>query len=158
MQLMRGDDCIVKLFAPDELVEKIDHWVAQSDNEIEEGRLILLADDSQTVRDLNKYILEDAGFTVETYETGLKIFVDLGNHQPCLIILDVKIPELDGYETCEKICSEFPQLKFPILFFTSAQTQEDIRRVTEVGGNEYVSKSLAAEVLVERVKPGPKSK
>lgn len=92
---------IIKPFAPDKLIEKIDHWVAQSANEVPEERLILLADDSQTVRDLNKYILEDSGFTVKAYETGLKLVADLDNQNPCLIILDVQMPKLGGYETCE---------------------------------------------------------
>ncbi|WP_135081612.1 response regulator [Terasakiella sp. SH-1] len=60
-------------------------------------------------------------------------------------------PKLNGLKTCKKIRLEWEQLTCPILFFTSQASSETIRDIRQMGGDDYINKSLPPNVLAERV-------
>ena len=61
------------------------------------------------------------------------------------------MPDLDGFATCQKIGAEFPDLKAPIIFFTSHKGKQMEQKADEAGANGFFSKSLPPEELVEQV-------
>ena len=111
----------------------------------------MLADDSRTIRKLASFALEKAGFAVEGYENGLGLVLGLERAKPSLIILDVEMPDLDGFETCQKIRTEFPSLQAPIIFFSSHKGKKMEQLAEDAGANGYFSKSMPPEELVEQV-------
>ena len=156
-----GDEFIIKPFEPAKLVALLDHWVSKTtgwdasevahDANRHEKR-VMFADDSRTVRKMVTMVLEKAGFTVDGYESGIGLISALDEKaQPKVIILDVEMPELDGFGTCEKIRKDFPDLTAPIIFFTSHNTDENNTLAELVGGNGFSSKSLPPAELVMQV-------
>ncbi len=155
-----GDDFIPKPFSPDKLIERIDQWVSKktgfdvgevTHDPSHQNELVLIADDSRTVRKMITMVLGKAGFTVEGHESGHDLIRALNEKAPALIILDVEMPDLDGFGTCEQIRRGFPDLTTPILFFTSHNTEENLTLTELVGGNGFLSKSNSPAKLVEVV-------
>ncbi|SCA56168.1 hypothetical protein MTBPR1_20016 [Candidatus Terasakiella magnetica] len=154
-----ADEFIVKPFQPNSLIERIDYWAkedthwALNENENQKGDnpLIMIADDSEHFRKMVSLILQNAGFHVEAYEDGFDLICNLEGKEPKVIVLDMEMPKLNGLDTCKKIRLEWEQLNCPILFFTSQASSETIRNIREIGGNDYVNKSLPPDVLAERV-------
>ena len=155
-QMVGGDEFLVKPFAPDKLLERIDHWAGI---EIQEdayspdtaAKLVMFADDSKTMRLGVSKVLSEVGFTVEAFESGIELVEALDTHTPMLIILDLIMPDMSGFDTCKMIRRTRPELEVPILFFTSSVDPDNVSNARMVGGNDFVKKSLPPDVLVERV-------
>ena len=155
-QMVGGDEYIVKPFAPDKLLERIDHWTGiqtQTEEYIpDEGhKLVMFADDSKTIRLGVKKVLSEVGFHVEGYETGMDLIRALEKKNPALIILDINMQDMDGFDTCRMFRRTWPDMNIPVLFFTSSVEPDNVTQAREAGGDDFVKKSLPPDVLVERV-------
>ena len=96
------------------------------------AQTLLVVDDSRTVRVQIQRILSNAGYEVITAENGLQA-IELLRHDPSLMILDVVMPELDGYGVCEKLEQQGePYSQLPIVFLTSVDSH-----ALELLGREY---------------------
>lgn len=117
------------------------------------ARRVLVVDDSITTRTLEKSILESAGFRVTTASDGLDAFLKLRNSSFDVIISDVQMPNMDGFELAAKVRSD-PQLKdTPVILVTSLESDEDRRKGIEVGANAYLTKStFDQENLLETIR------
>lgn len=159
-QEVGGDEFIAKPFAPDKLIEKFDYWVDKTttwdaggitSKANRQDKLILMADDSQTIRTMATMVLEKAGFKVESFESGLGLLFELDHSTPSVIVLDVEMPVMNGFETCHKIREDFPDLTTPVLFFTSREQEDNLVYATEAGADGYILKSSPPDRLVEQV-------
>ncbi len=159
-QEVGGDEFILKPFAPDKLIEKLDQWVKKtttwdaSQIKLEQSRsnkLVMMADDSRTIRAMVTMVMKKAGFTIECYESGLALLIALEEKSPSIVILDVEMPIMDGFETCQKIREDFPNLTTPILFFTSRDSEDNLVYAEEAGADGYILKSMPPMKLVEKV-------
>lgn len=114
---------------------------------------ILIVDDEVHIRVLLKQTLEDfedAGIELLSAGDGLEAWDVVRAERPDLIILDVMMPGLSGYEICERIKSS-PDLSNAYVIMLTAKGQEaDRRRSIEVGANEYVTKPFDPDYLIER--------
>ncbi len=113
---------------------------------------VLIVDDEKDVREILEYNISKAGYEVFTAENG-KIALDIIKEQnPHLIILDVMMPVLDGYETCREI-RKLPNNKKTIIIFLSARN-EDYSQIAgfEAGGDDYVTKPINPKVLLSKIK------
>ncbi|NWG17221.1 MAG: response regulator transcription factor [Chloroflexi bacterium] len=110
---------------------------------------ILIADDEQGILDTVRAYLVEAGFQVVTAKTGREALFVFRHEQPNLVILDVMMPEMDGWQTARLIRKES---HVPLLFLTARV--DDIDQVTglEIGADEYVTKPFSPRVLVARVR------
>ena len=113
------------------------------------SRKILIADDEQQILDTVRAYLENAGFQVITARTGREALFTFRHEQPDLVILDVMMPEMDGWETARLIRRESD---VPLIFLTARV--EDVDQVTglEIGADEYITKPFSPRVLVARVR------
>lgn len=94
---------------------------------------ILVADDSKTVRTIVSTILSDAGYEVILASDGAKALELAHSNRPSLAILDIVMPEMDGYAVCEKLQDMgSPWSEMPIVFLTSVKSQ-----ALKVLGSEY---------------------
>jgi len=117
-------------------------FVKQIDAEKEKGKKsVLVVEDSITSRMLLKNILETAGYQVETAIDGLEGFTKLKEENFDLVLSDVDMPRMNGFDLTTKIRSDEILLEKPIVLVTSLSKREDRERGMEVGANAYIVKS-----------------
>ena len=116
------------------------------------GKQILIVDDDVVNLYTMMRQLEDLTVSVSCFNKGAEVLEYLQQgHLPELIILDVMMPELDGFEVCEILRERFSKEALPILFLTALSRPEDMARAFEVGGNDYLSKPVQRAELWARV-------
>lgn len=114
-----------------------------------EARL-LVVDDEPNIRDLLATSLRFAGFEVFTAATGNEAIREATEHQPDLVVLDVMLPDMDGFTVTRRLRDRGEQ--YPILFLTAKdETQDKVNGLT-VGGDDYVTKPFSLEEVVARIR------
>ncbi|MGQ4911364.1 MAG: response regulator transcription factor [Candidatus Thorarchaeota archaeon] len=112
---------------------------------------ILVVDDETVTTDLAKAFLEKNGFAVVIAEDGQEAIRVAEQEMPDLILLDVMLPSIDGFEVCRRLKGgKFANI--PILMFTARGFSSDIERGREVGADEYIVKPFSGRALVATIK------
>ena len=111
---------------------------------------ILVVDDEQSISDLISTSLRFVGFEVRTAATGQEALRVAEEFKPNAMVLDVMLPDLNGFEVCEKIRNEGQDIG--VLFLTAKDTVEDKVYGLTRGGDDYMTKPFSLEELVARVK------
>ncbi len=111
---------------------------------------ILLAEDEKSLREGIKLNLELEGYEVEAVCDGAEAIKTFGNQRFTLIILDIMMPGLNGFEVCEKI--RLSDTETPILFLTAKDTSKDKVQGLKIGADDYITKPFNLEELLLRVK------
>lgn len=104
-------------------------------------RRLLVVDDSITTRELIRSILEDAGYEVEAAVDGLDAMAKLSGGKFDLIVSDVEMPGMDGYELCRSIRNDPSYKEIPLVFVTARSSEQERRRGIEVGAQAYIVKN-----------------
>lgn len=113
---------------------------------------ILLIDDNRKNLQLIEAVLEPEGFQILMAESGAEAFSLLEHVHPDLILLDIMMPEMSGFEVCE-IIKQDPQLAdIPIIFLTSLSNTESIEQAFELDAVDYISKPFNYSELLARVR------
>ena len=113
---------------------------------------ILVAEDERDIRELIAFTLRFAGFDVALAKNGAEAVDMVEVQDPDLIILDVRMPKMTGYEACRKI-KENPRTKGTPVMILSAKGQEvEIQQGLESGADEYILKPFVPDELVAQVK------
>ncbi|MGL5010901.1 MAG: response regulator transcription factor [Paracoccaceae bacterium] len=110
---------------------------------------ILIADDDPRLRDLVALALQRAAFTVITASDGASTLMHAARESPDLIVLDIGMPEMDGFEVCRRIRATS---QVPILFLTARDDEIDRIVGLELGADDYVTKPFSPRELVARVR------
>ncbi len=113
------------------------------------GRKVLVVDDEESVRELVELYLKKEGFEVIHARDGKEALRLNGQHHPDLVILDLMLPELDGWEVCRQIRATS---KVPIIMLTARVEEVDRIVGLELGADDYVVKPFSPRELVARVK------
>jgi two-component system OmpR family response regulator len=111
---------------------------------------ILVVDDESNITDLVATALRYEGFEVESEATGRSALAVTEKFRPHLIVLDVMLPDLDGFELLSRLRNE--GRKVPVLFLTARDTIEDRVRGLTTGGDDYLTKPFSIEELVARIR------
>ena len=112
------------------------------------GKRILVVDDDENILSLEKTILEQKGFAVTTAGGGNEALKALADGAFDLILLDVMMPEVDGFTVCRKI-KEDPRLKdIPVIFLTAKGGGEALAEGFESGAVMYINKPFTANKLL----------
>jgi diguanylate cyclase (GGDEF)-like protein/PAS domain S-box-containing protein len=114
--------------------------------------VVLVADDDMAGRLLVRESLEQAGLRVVEAENGLEALALFYEHQPQLVLLDVVMPEVDGYEVCATLRKLPGGKAVPILMLTGLEDVESINRAYEVGATDFATKPINWLVLRQRVR------
>nr|WP_320189874.1 response regulator [uncultured Desulfobacter sp.] len=117
-----------------------------------EGFSILIVDDEPKNIQLLGSILKQNGYQVEFATDGEKALDWLNNKNFDLVMLDVMMPGLNGYEVCERIKANKQMMHIPVIFLTAKTETEDIVKGFEVGGTDYITKPFRTPELLARVK------
>ena len=110
---------------------------------------ILVVEDEPALRDTLTYNLKKDGFTVEAVGDGRSALESARRLKPDLIVLDLMIPEIDGFEVCRILRKEIPT---PILMLTARDDEIDRVVGLEVGADDYLTKPFSMRELMARVK------
>ncbi|MBX6352032.1 MAG: response regulator transcription factor [Thermoflavifilum sp.] len=110
---------------------------------------ILVVEDEEPIADILRFYLEREGYTVHTVGDGLSAIHAVRQHGPDLVLLDLMLPELDGFEVCRQVRA-FSTV--PIIMLTARDSEVDKVVGLELGADDYVTKPFSARELVARVK------
>lgn len=111
---------------------------------------ILVVDDESSISDLIATSLKFVGFDVRTAATGSEALTVAEEFKPHAMILDVMLPDLDGFEVCRRIRNEGQQIG--VLFLTAKDEMKDKVQGLTIGGDDYMTKPFSLEELVARLR------
>jgi len=113
---------------------------------------ILLVDDEPSIVKMVGRRLEVEGFTVSVAGDGQEGLAKAQAEQPDLLILDLMLPKLNGYEICTMLKQDIRYQKIPIILFTAKTQDKDEKLGMECGANAYVRKPFRAPELLETIR------
>jgi two-component system, OmpR family, alkaline phosphatase synthesis response regulator PhoP len=111
-------------------------------------RIIVVEDESHIAQGL-KLNLEAEGYQVHVVGNGSAAPGEIIDHDPDLVLLDVQLPGLDGFEVCERVRTAGSRV--PILFLTVQNAEDDRVRGLELGGDDYMTKPFSLRELLQRI-------
>ena len=110
---------------------------------------VLIVEDEQTIADLVRAYLARDGFSVTWVRSGEQALDELARHPVRLVVLDLGLPGIDGFEVCRRLRS---RTSIPILILTAREDEVDRVAGLEAGADDYVTKPFSPRELVARVK------
>lgn len=110
---------------------------------------ILIADDDADLLDILAFSLRREGFAVVSARDGRQALAQVATEQPDLVVLDVTMPELDGFEVCRRLRRES---SIPIIMLTARGEDENIVLGLDIGADDYVTKPYSPRELIARVR------
>jgi len=113
---------------------------------------ILVIDDSDLMLDIIKDIINQAGYEVITASSGKEGLELVRKHKPDLVLLDIIMPGMDGFEVCEALRNDDSNNLMPIIILTAKNKDEDKLRGLELGADDYITKPFNPRELISRVK------
>jgi two-component system OmpR family response regulator len=114
-----------------------------------EAARVLVVDDEDNIRELVATALGYEGYEVDTASTGRAALEQVRTFRPDLVVLDVMLGDLDGFEVARRLVAEGRHP--PVLFLTARDTTDDKVQGFRIGGDDYVTKPFSLEELVARV-------
>jgi len=122
---------------------------ATADPAAASGALLLLVEDEPSVGGLVRTYLERSGYRVVWVRSGEEALVELGRQSPRLVVLDVGLPGIDGFEVCRRIRA---RSSVPVLMLTARDEEPDRVGGLELGADDYVTKPFSPRELAARIK------
>jgi len=122
----------------------------QATADVAERTRVLVVDDESNITDLVATVLRYEGFEVQTAATGRDALKAVGAFRPALVVLDIMLPDLDGFEVQRQLADNGG--KIPVVFLTAKDGTEDKVRGLTMGADDYVTKPFSLEELVARVR------
>ncbi len=111
---------------------------------------VLVVDDEPNIADVISMALKYNDFTVATAADGNEALEQVSDFRPDLIVLDVMMPGLDGFQVAKRLAERSNDV--PILFLTARDTTDDKIRGLTIGGDDYMTKPFSVEELIARIK------
>ncbi len=112
---------------------------------------ILIVDDIPENLRLISLILKEHGYNIRVLRSGKRVMSSVLFSLPDLILLDIMMPEIDGYEVCRQLKSDEKTSKIPVIFISALDDMVDKVKAFSVGGVDYISKPFQAEEVLVRV-------
>ena len=114
------------------------------------GQRLLVVDDEPNIAEVVTMALRFQGFTVETAATGREALAAVAKFKPHLMVLDVMLPDMNGFEVASRLGAQ--RAGVPIIFLTARDATEDKIRGLSGGGDDYMTKPFSLEELVARIR------
>ncbi|CAI8800811.1 Hpt domain-containing protein [Pseudomonas serbica] len=145
---------ILDLLAPVRAMQaRTPQHAASHEVEVEPQRplLVMVVDDSVTVRKVTSRLLERHGMNVLTAKDGVDAMLLLEEHSPDLMLLDIEMPRMDGFEVATQVRNDERLRHLPIIMITSRTGQKHRDRAMAIGVNDYLGKPYQESVLLESI-------
>src|SRR6476659_8179545 len=111
---------------------------------------ILVVDDEPNIVDVVSMALRFQGFAIESAGTGADALAAVASFKPHLIVLDVMLPDMEGFDVAQRLGAQ--RARVPIIFLTARDATDDKIRGLTLGGDDYVTKPFSLEELVARIR------
>lgn len=119
---------------------------------INSAKLVIAVDDDATNLAILDSAIAGAGYPFLGASSGIECIEMLKRYSPNLLLLDVEMPDLDGFEVCRHIRCNPHLTQMPIAFLTQRRSEEDVKRCIELGGNDFIVKPFDLPMLLGRVR------
>ena len=116
------------------------------------SRSVLIVDDSEFVRNYHSAILRDASFQVITAGDGMEALERLFTNHCDLVLTDINMQRMDGYEFIRRVRAEKQFQQLPIIIISTENQPKDRKKGFEAGANLYIVKPCSPEVMLETLK------
>ncbi len=110
---------------------------------------VLVIDDEPEITDIVETYLGESGYRVHVENNGLKAVDTARNFKPDVILLDIMMPDCDGYDICEALKKDSEFSDTPIIFLTGKDRADDMGRSFKAGGDMFIKKPFSCERLME---------
>jgi two-component system, OmpR family, response regulator len=115
------------------------------------SKIIVGVDDTAESLTLLGHAVNDAGYTFVGAASGQEGLGLLARIEPRFILLDIQMPDMDGFETCRRIRADSRLTQVPVAFLTARKTTADVRAGMAAGGNDFIAKPFDPAKLCERI-------
>lgn len=112
---------------------------------------ILIVDDNAEVIENTKHLLTEVGYGVTSCKSGKDALEFLKDNTVDLVLLDINMPNMNGFDVCLRIRQRHPLDNLPIIFLTSREDSDSVTKGFQAGASDFVSKSAISEILLARV-------
>lgn len=112
---------------------------------------ILIAEDERDIRDLVSFTLQYAGYDVLTASNGEEALQLAFKEKPDLILSDVRMPKMTGYEVCKRLKADPETQHIPVVFLSAKGQEAEVQTGLAVGATDYLLKPFAPDQLMARV-------
>lgn len=113
--------------------------------------LVLIVDDVEINREILGEIVSDMGYQTQLAESGIQALERIRERPPNLVLSDISMPEMDGYELCRRLKADVHTRDIPIIFISAFDKTTDIVKGFELGGGDYITKPFIPELVKARV-------
>jgi two-component system cell cycle response regulator len=117
-----------------------------------QGSVVLLVDDNEQNLELLLAYLEELGCELRTAPDGIEALEDIAKNRPDLILLDVMMPRMSGFQVCAKIKKDPSLREIPVVMVTALNEVADVERAVESGADDFLTKPVNRLELVTRVR------
>jgi len=115
------------------------------------GNKILIVDDNQTNLKILELILQKENYIIYNAQSAKEAFELLENKLPTIILADIHMPDINGYEFCKQLKSHYKYKNIPVIFITTLPDEDDLAQGFKVGGVDYITKPFKAEAVRARI-------
>lgn len=115
------------------------------------GTRVLVIDDEPEITEIVEAFLSEAGYTVAAENAPVNAARKAAEFQPDVILLDIMMPGMDGYDVCQQIKAQANMGHVPVIFLTGKDRADDMGRSFKVGGDMFIKKPFSCERLLEIV-------
>jgi DNA-binding response OmpR family regulator len=112
---------------------------------------ILIVEDEESLLKLESILLTSKGFEVKGVSNGQAALDAIDEEQPDLVLLDIMLPEIDGFEVCRRIKSDPATRHLPVIMLTAKKSREDMARGEKVGADWYITKPFKSAMVIETI-------
>jgi len=112
---------------------------------------ILIVEDEESLLKLESILLTSKGYDVRGVSNGQLALDAIEEERPDLVLLDIMLPEIDGFEVCQRI-KDNPETKdIPVIMLTAKKSREDMARGEKVGADWYITKPFKSAMVIETI-------
>ncbi len=112
---------------------------------------ILIVEDEESLLKLESILLTTKGYHVQGVATGTAALKAVAEDPPDLVLLDIMLPEMDGFEVCRQIKSSSQTRHIPVILLTAKKSPEDINRGKQVGADHYMTKPFKSSMVIASI-------
>lgn len=116
------------------------------------GCRVLVVDDSEVLRKIVGFNLTKEGFTVEEAKDGVEALEKMKSQKPDLVILDIMMPNLNGFEVLKRMRSDPEMSNVPVIILTAKGGESDAKTALQYGANGFLTKPFSPLKLIEEVR------
>ena len=114
--------------------------------------LIYIVEDDLSIREIESIALKNSNYTVETFDCAEAFFRHMDEILPDLVILDIMLPDQDGYEIMRKLRNHTLTARIPVIIVTARTTEMDLVKSLDSGADDYIRKPFSIMELLSRVR------